>query len=548
MRHTIIRRVAIIASIGMLAIGLWSTPSGSAQELDGRVTERVRFTPPSSAAIMELMPLQISLLTQLDIGLRFPELSTSSTLQLDNLGLSLAWVQWQIDFPKVTTSTPPPSRQITQSDRVKLFHALPETVRPGSAFDATVIVEALQDLTGQAVDVVVTLPDRWRISPVEPIGSRISAGSARWAPDLGTPGSRALIRYQGRVPFDAPEAEFSVEIRVDVNGISTLEMEVPVRVRGGPAPVPGRVQFSQNFIMANRVSNGQLAEPIGFRISTSRLRLGIASNLTLSNFLRVDNVGSTQTPSLRWSDVVLLQGRTSSGVRVQSSARFDDQGSARFAGGTLQISDVPLSPQLTVDAQASYDETQALDLRLQALQSTEFLGVPVRLTAEVGWDPDRRFRVLNAGLSFASEPNGRVTFAQRHGRLAFDGVDDDGVAESRLAITSRQVQFQLTLGKLDLRSISTFAPTLGDVDSDGADERITVARLTRQEIRLTRTLQDFIGQGRLLFTADSANVVTLAFVQTRMTLRLAPWRFSVGTSLNLDTTEFQGEIESSFRF
>lgn len=434
------------------------------------------------------------------------------------------------------------------SGAVHEFHALPETVRPGSAFDATVIVEALQDLTGQAVDVVVTLPDRWRISPVEPIGSRVSAGSARWAPDLGTPGSRALIRYQGRVPFDAPEAEFSVEIRVDVNGISTLEMEVPVRVRGGPAPVPGRVQFSQNFIMANRVSNGQLAEPIGFRISTSRLRLGIASNLTLSNFLRVDNVGSTQTPSLRWSDVVLLQGRTSGGVRVQSSAQFDDQGSARFDGGTLQISDVPLSPQLTVDAQASYDETQALDLRLQALQSTEFLGVPVRLTAEVGWDPDRRFRVLNAGLSFASEPNGRVTFAQRHGRLAFDGVDDDGVAESRLAITSRQVQLQLTLDKLDLRSISTFAPTLGDVDSDGADERITVARLTRQEIRLTRTLQDFIGQVRLLFTANSANVVTLAFVQTRMTLRLAPWRFSVGTSLNLDTTEFQGEIESSFRF
>ncbi len=472
--------------------------------------------PPES----EAKPGVWGLTAQLDVSVQYPAIGTDNTFVFTGLGLGLAWLSWEANFPRVEEPQATPKRTFRRNDFIQVLRTFPSVARPGETFEMTILIEALQDLPpGVEVTVQEELPSGWLIDPIEPEATRLSREAARWRVELGAAGSRDTIRYLASVPTDAAVGRVAIEGRVQSDLFPDLDLSDTLEVIEEPPTLPGRIRVRQDVIFAQRVSGGMLLDPIAFRTANLRVEALLQPGLRLTNFLTLQNVGTQQTPSFRWRDTVTVQGQTSGGVSTRLSLRFRGEEDLRmlFDRGSLQIGALPLLPDVALRLRAGFDVSRVSELRLSLNHVRPVANALGRVTLDVALRDDLTLEVLSLSVRLSSRIDGIFLVDDRYGPLRFDG-DDDGVEETHLALVRRQVQLRFAIDKLDVRWTTLFRPVLDDVDSDGARERISRGKLVRQEIRVRRSLKDVVFQGHLLLAEDdpTAPVATLSPARVRL--------------------------------
>ncbi|GEM_PF-1993888 len=565
-------RVWIVVALGLgIALGLGPLFGGGsggraeAQELTGRFQLDLDLEPlldflladpdtgetaPFPAGAEEL-PLLWGVTAQLDLNLKYPVVGTDNTFVFTRLGLALAWLTWEANFPGVEEPRATLKRTLRQNDFVKVLRSFPAAVRPGETFEVVILVEALQDLTGTEIVVQEELPRGWTLDPIEPTATRLTPAAVRWTLELGAPGSRETIRYLATVPDGTPPGAARIVGTVQAAPFGDLDFSDTLEVLEGPPTLPGRVRLRQDVIFAQQVSGGLLADPTAFRLTNVRLEALLEPGLRLVNFFTLQNAGTVQTPSFRWRDTVTVQGRTSGGVGTRLALRFrgGEDLRAQFDRGSLQVGAIPLLPDTAVRVLTDFDVDRVTEIRVSATHTRAVADALGRFTLNLGLDEQLQMRLLSFSARLSAKIDGIFQVDDRYGPLNFDG-DDDGVEETHLTLVRRQVQLRFSIDKLDVRSSSLFRPVLDDIDSDGARERIARAKLVRQEIRVRRSLENVVFQGRLLLTeADPANA-TLSPAQLRLETIVTRerLRFSADVTLDLKPLRFGVRLGMSVSF
>ena len=494
----------------------------------------------------------MGLTAQLDLNLKYPVVGTDNTFIFTGLGLTLAWLSWEANFPSVEEPQAATKRTVRQNDFIKVLRAFPSVVRPGETFEVTILLEALQDFApGTEVVVQEELPRGWALDPIEPAATRISREIVRWTVELGTAGSRETIRYLAYVPPEAAVGTARIVGTVQSDLFLDLDFSDTLEVIEGPPTLPGQVRLSQDIIFSARVTAGTLADPIAFRTMNLRITTLLQPGLRFVNYFTLQNVGTSQTPSFRWRDTITVQGQTSGGVGTRLALRFrgEEDRLARFDRGSLQVGAIPLFPDVAVRLYSEFNTRYINDLRISATYTREIANALGRFTVEFGLDETLTLQILSFSARLSSQIDGIFLVDDRYGPLWFDG-DDDGVEEAHLTIVRRQVQLRFALDKLDVRSISLFLPILDDIDSDGAKERIARAKLVRQEFRVRRSLENVVFQGRLILTEDDPTLPTLSVAQLRLgAIIIYPnLRFTAETRLDLKPLYFNATLGMTLSF
>ncbi len=560
--------------VGLIVLGLVTAPAseGRAQELSGRITGDLTFAPfyelllPQSPSLQpipktaEQAPQLVGLTTQLDLGLDFPGIAFDGTFLFSNLGLTLAWLSSDLRFLAredrgVDRSVQ--KRTIVQNDFVKVLRAFPSRVPAGGTFEVLVIVEALQDLTGTSLTVTEEYPAGWRVEFIDPLGALVASNAARWTVSLGLPGSRAVIRYSVRVPEEALDTA-SIRGTIESALFPPLRFDDALEVLP-PAPptLPGRVRIRQDLLFSAVISGGVIVDPLSFRLLALHTQLFPQPGLSLANFLRFQNVGTSQTPSLRWSNLVQITGRTTGGMSVRTTLRFSDEPGSNplaFDRGTLQIGGLPIAPGLSLGLSAVFDSQAVLRLRALPGWTAEFPGTEVRLQGELLFtDQPLRIEDFGVGLRVLGElVEGTLQIRDSYGTLLYDsGVPGDGIEEEHpLELVRRTVLLRFTLGPLDVQSLSRFGPVLADVDLDGAREKLADAKLLQQEVRVQRFLEAVLVSARLLYTAPTTTLEppTLSLADAELTVVRGPFRWEAEARLSFDPLAFRTRLSFSLSF
>ncbi len=542
-----------------------------AQELSGRVKLSGSFTPfyglltPQSPpqrlvqTTAERVPQLVGVVTQIDLGLDFPGVGLDGTFVLSPLGLTLAWLSG--DFSFLAREEGPvravQKRTLAQNDFVKVLRAFPARVPAGGTVEVLLVVEALQDLTGAPLTITEEYPSGWAVEFVDPQGALVAPNVARWTVALGLPGSRAVIRYSVRVPEGA-RGLVAIGGTIESALFPPLSFDDTIEViPPAPPTLPGRVRIRQDVLFSALIANNTLIDPLGFRLLTLRTRLTPQPGLTLSNFLRIQNVGTAQTPAFQWRDVVQISGQTAGGVNVRATLRFADDGDAGvpllFDGGTLQISVLPITSQLSLRLLASFDAQNAVRLQAVPGWTTELGGTQVRAQGNFRVNAQLQIEEFTASLRLLNEfSDGLLQLQDLYGPLAYDATPDDGVEEEHFELTRRTVLLRFTLGKLDVQAISVLRPVLADGDSDGADEKLASAKLVQQEIRVRRAFEDVLIGVRALYTASPTtpppDVLQLSLLHTELTVIRGPLRSEADLRLFLNPLAFQTTFSLTVSF
>ncbi len=564
-------RLLVVAAV-ILAVVVGEASQSRAQELSGRVKLSGSFTPfyglltaqsPPQRLVQttaERVPQLVGVVTQIDLGLDFPGVGLDGTFVLSPLGLTLAWLS--SDFSFLTRGEEGPTRvaqrrTLAQNDFVKVLRAFPARVPAGGTVEVLLVVEALQDLTGSPLTITEEYPSGWAVEFVDPQGTLVAPNVARWTVALGLPGSRAVIRYSVRVPEGA-RGLVAIGGTIESALFPPLSFDDTIEViPPAPPTLPGRVRIRQDVLFSALIANNTLIDPLGFRLLTLRTRLTPQPGLTLSNFLRIQNVGTAQTPALQWRDVVQISGQTAGGVNVRATLRFTDDEDAGvpllFDGGTLQISVLPITSQLSLRLLANFDAQNAVRLQAVPGWTTELGGTQVRAQGNFRVNAQLQIEEFTASLRLLNEfSDGLLQLQDLYGPLAYDASPDDGVEEEHFELTRRTVLLRFTLGKLDVQAISVLRPVLADGDSDGADEKLASAKLVQQEIRVRRAFEDVLIGVRALYTASPTtpppDVLQLSLLHTELTVIRGPLRSEADLRLFLNPLAFQTTFSLTVSF
>jgi hypothetical protein len=518
------------------------------QSLSGRWEIGAELIPQTTS--YQATAFDFGLYSQLDLGLDFAGLGFDGTLYFSNLGLGLVWLGWDAAFPPGEIVPAATKRTLAANDWIKVVRSFPSPVRPGEAFEVTIIVEALQAIPPAAeLTVIEELPRGWAIEPIAPAGARVARETQQWTLTLGGPGTREEIRYIAYVPSEAAAGYYTIMGTVRSELFPDLLFRDEIEVIVAPLAIPGRVRLSQDLIFAAKVSSGGLIEPLAFRAMRLNSYFVFDPQLKFTNYFSLYNVGTAQTPALSSRDLLIVEGKATGGASLKLALQFSSDSALAFDYGSLGISGLSLAG-LPLRATTGFDSSGFKGTKLEGEYSAEILGVAAAF--EAGWSYNKELQLELSYLSIrlSERIDGLLRCYDYYGWLSYDEPNGDGTEEEHFELIRRLIYFEFSLDKLEIRSTSTFRPILEDIDGDSAKEKVAASRLVRQELRLRRALKGLTFTGFFIWTAEEPLLapLELSLIRFQLAFSQRSLRLTSTTSLDLRAHGFAQAVEAAISF
>ena len=511
-----------------------------AQEFSGTWESKLEIVPQTTSA--QVSPFDFALESQLDWGLDYEGLGFDNTLSFSNLGLTLIWLGWKATFPSAETGAAALKRTLAKNDYVKVMRSFPSEVSPGEVFEVTITIEALIDGIG-AVTVTETLPRGWYLEPIAPLGDELGRNSRSYTFTFNLAGERETIRYLGYVPEGAPQRSYPIEGRVhsEVGLFPDLDFSDFLTVRARKPGIPAQVKMSQDLIFYPLIRNDQVTDPMAFRMMFLDAFINLPGGLGLTNYLSLYNVGTAQTPSLRWRDLIVLSGETARGVRVKLSTRFSSDGGLHFDRSAIRVISIPFD-DLNLEGTAEVDDSGLNRVRLRVDHSRELGEMKLNLRSYLEFDDQLRTKLSSLNVALSSIIDGKLTITSYYGTLKYDEDTTGGPSAEteHFERTRCTVGISTSFDKLSIYSRSTFRPILEDIDGDGWREKAVPLQFTREDLRIRRVLKNMRFEGRFTWEAPKAGDP----------LRLTTVRFTgslVFQGIRFIITAIHGVVDHSFK-
>lgn len=512
----------------------------SGQALSGRWEIGAELFPQTTS--YEATAFEFELYSQLDLGLDFEGLGLDGTLFFSNLGLEIVWLGWEATFPSVKVAKAAMKRTLAQNDWVKVLRSFPSPVRPGEAFAVVIIIEALQPIPpGTEITVIEELPPGWAIEPSAPPGVRVTKETQQWTIILTEPGTREEIRYIGYVPSEAQAGSYTLSGTVRSSLFPDLAFNDTIEVILQATPIPAKTKLGQDLIFIDGTD-------LAFQMMLFAASVSLDSQLKLTNYLSLYNVGTAQTPSFVSRDTFIIEGETPGRLKTRLALRFSSETPLGFDSGSLQISGLTIQG-LSLRSTTSFAEAGLERITLELDYPTMLFGLPLALKAGITYNAGLEMELDYFNIQLNSRFDGLLRLYDYYDWLEYD-ADDDGTEEAHFELERRRLYLQFSLDKLEIRSTSTFEPILEDIDGDGADEKLTALHFARQELRLRRALKEGALIGSFIWTAEEARgaPLELAYLRFYLLFTRSSLRLSGTMALNLKTQGFTATAEAAVSF
>ncbi|MGQ9601610.1 MAG: COG1470 family protein [Candidatus Bipolaricaulia bacterium] len=514
----------------------------SGQALSGRWEIGAELFPQTTS--YEATAFEFKPYSQLDLSLDFEGLGLDGTLFFSNLGLEMVWLGWEATFPssgKVAKAAM--KRTLAQNDWVKVLRSFPSPVRPGEAFAVVIIIEALQSIPpGTEITVIEELPPGWALEPSAPPGVRVTKEAQQWTITLTGPGTREEIRYIGYVPSEAQAGSYPLSGTVRSSLFPDLAFNDTIEVILQAIPmIPAKTKLGQDLIFIDGTD-------LAFQMMLFAASVSLDSQLKLTNYLSLYNVGTAQTPSFVSRDTFIIEGETPGRLKTRLALRFSSETPLVFDSGSLQISGLTIQG-LSLRSTTSFDGAGLERIALELDYPTTLFGLPLALKAGITYNAGLEMELDYFNIQLSSRFDGLLRFYDYYDWLKYD-ADDDGIEEAHFELKRRRMDLQFSLDKLEIRSTSTFEPILEDIDSDGANEKLAALHFARQELRLSRALKEFTLIGSFIWTAKEAVGAPLepAYLRFYLLFTRSSLRLSGTMALNLKTQGFTATAEAAVSF
>lgn len=262
------------------------------------------------------------------------------------------------------------------------------------------------------------------------------------------------------------------------------------------------------FTAKTNLSGVILTSTILFNPDFNKQKLTFGTSLipgiNISNSLIIEDLDSTIEPGM----VTTISGRSKEGISVKSSLGIGAKTDGTVVAGLgfeeevltlkgLSIAQVKLTSTTKFDRTGFHQET------LQAKYKWTVLDLFVlNISAKTTFDNIFTLNLSSVSLSSSLPLDGVTLDGTKTYAIQSYDTDDDGQEEEVLGFKSLELKLGYNWKGLSGTTTFTFQPEFADIDSDGADEKVTESKLQKKEFKFTIIVNGTVFTSETVYNPD----------------------------------------------